>query len=123
VLAKTFVLELLIAKLLEDKRSEKLSDQLLHVWTEMRDHSTDLAVEDPANPNGNDLTPLLEECRASLSSASATTLANIELLGWDSVFGEVEDDDDGGGSGKTKKAFALSSATAAVSRPTKPWAE
>ena len=51
-------------------------------------------------------------------------LANIEAIGWSSVFGEVEEDDDGGdGSGKKSKAAVLSTAAAAVSRPTKPWAE
>lgn len=125
VSAKTFILELLVVKLLEEKQSEKLSDQLLHLWSEMRDNSADLAVEDPANPQGNDLAPHLDECRASLSAVAATTLANIELLGWSSVFGGVkeDDDDDGGGSGKTSKSAALSSAAATVSRPTKPWAE
>jgi hypothetical protein len=122
---KTFILELLVVKLLEEKKSKKLSDQLLHVWTQFRDNSADLTVEDPANPTGNDLTPLLDECRATLSAVAATTLANIEASGWTSVFGEVEeeDDDDGGGGSKGNKSAALGSAAAAVSRPTKPWAE
>lgn len=122
--AKTFVLELLVIKLLAEKKNESLEDQLTHFWTELRDSPADLAIEDPANPTGNDLTPILDECRASLSAVAATTLANIAAIGWPSVFGEVEDDDDdGGGSGKTSKSAALSSAAAAVTRPTKPWAE
>ena len=121
--AKTFVLELLVIKLLAEKTNENLEDQLLHFWTELRDSPADLTIEDPANPSGNDLTPILDECRASLSAVAATTLANIEAIGWTSVFGEVEDDDDGGGSGKTSKSAALGSTVAAVSRPTKPWAE
>lgn len=122
--AKTFILELLVVKLLEGKQSEKLSDQLLHVWTELRDNSLNLTVDDPANPTGNDLTPLLDECRTSLSVVAATTLANIDALGWTSVFGEVEeDDDDGDGSSNANtKSAALGSAAAAVRRPTKPWA-
>ena len=122
--AKTFILELLVVKLLEDKQSASFPDQLLHLWTEMRDNSADLAVADPANPSGNDLGSLLDECRASLSAVASSTLANIEALGWSSVFGEVEDDDDGSDSGgKKTKSAALGSAAAAVTRPTKPWAE
>lgn len=122
--AKTFVLELLIIKLLEEKKTASLADQMLHVWTEMRDNAANLTVEDPANPNGNDLTPILNECRTHLSSVARTTLANIESLGWASVFGEVEEEegDDGeGGSGKKSKAAALSAAVTSVRRPTKPW--
>lgn len=118
--AKTFILELLVVKLLEEKKDASLSDQLLHVWTEMRDNSADLAVQDPANPSGNDLGPLLDQCRANLAAVASTTLANIETTGWTSIFGEVEDDDDGG-SGKKSKSAALASAAAAVKRPTKPW--
>ena len=122
--AKTFVLELLVVKLLAEKKNASLSDQMVHLWTEMRDRAADLTVEDPANPSGNDLTPLLDKCRTNLSLIASTTLSNIEALGWTSVFGKVEDDDGGGeGSGKKSKAAALSSAAAAVSRPTKPWAE
>lgn len=123
--AKTFVLELLVVKLLGEKKNDSLEDQLLHFWTVLRDSPADLTVEDPANPTGNDLTPILDECRTRLSAVAATTLANIDALGWTSVLGEVEDDgeDDGGGSGKTSKSAALGSAAAGVSRPTKPWAE
>ena len=121
--AKTFILELLIVKLLEDKKNAPLPDQLLHVWTEMRDNSADLAVQDPANPSGNDLGPHLDQCRANVAAVASTTLANIETLGWTSVFGDVEDDDDGSdGGGKKTKSAALGSAAAAVTRPTKPWA-
>ena len=36
---KTFVLELLVVKLLDGKQAWSLSAQLEHVWTEMRDHA------------------------------------------------------------------------------------
>jgi hypothetical protein len=118
--AKTFILELLVVKLLQEKKSAPLSEQLLYLWAEMRDNSANLAVEDPANPSGNDLKPALDECRASLALIATTTLTNIEHVGWDAIFGEVEEDDDGGGAGKSKSA-AASAAAAVVSRPTRPW--
>ena len=72
---KTFVLELLTIKLLESKKGEKLSDQLLHVWGELRDNIQNLTVEDPANPTGNDLSDIFNESvKAQLSYPAAGTL-------------------------------------------------
>jgi hypothetical protein len=121
--AKTFVLELLVVKLLKDKKSSGLSTQLEHVWTEFRDRPDSLCVEDPANPQGNDLKPLLDQVRQQLAMVANTTLASIEESGWESVFGAV-DADDGGADDDDKKA-GLSAAVAHVkkhvSNPTKPW--
>lgn len=47
---KTFILELLVVKLLQEKKKASLSDQLTHIWTEFRDHSQALSVEDPRTP-------------------------------------------------------------------------
>lgn len=126
--AKTFMLELLVVKLLNKKKSSGLSTQLEHIWTEYRDHADNLAVEDPANPSGNDLKLLVDECRHMLSTVASNTLWQIENNGWEAVFGEVQDDDeddggdgsggDGGGKGRTA---ALRAATASVATPTKPW--
>jgi hypothetical protein len=96
--AKTFVLELLVIELLKRKKNSGLAAQLEHVWTELRDNPEGLAVEDPANPSGNDLKPLLDEVRNRLSAVATTTLSLIERSGWEAVFGEV--DDDGGDEGK-----------------------
>lgn len=87
--AKTFVIELLVVKLLEDKTSLPLSEQLEHVWTQFRDKSNSLSVEDPANSN-NDLTAILDQCRYHLSAVASTTLRQIESRVWESVFGEAE---------------------------------
>ena len=120
--AKTFVLELLVIKLLEEKKSAPLSEQLFHVWTELRDRPNDLAVEDPANPTGNDLKPIMAECRWSLSAVAGDTLAQIEAAGWESVFGPVVEGDGGdGGGGGAKQTAALKSAAAVLPRRTKPW--
>ena len=52
---RTFVLELAAIKLLDGKKNKSISTQMEHFWTELRDNSANLSVEDPANPNGNDL--------------------------------------------------------------------
>ena len=58
---RTFVLELAVIKLLADKKKKSLSAQMEHFWTELRDNSANLTVEDPANPNGNDLSKCLDD--------------------------------------------------------------
>lgn len=113
--AKTFVLELLVVKLLKDRKTAGLAQQLEHVWTEFRDHADSLAVEDPANPSGNDLKPVLDQVRHRLSSVAATTLSLTESQGWEAVFGPIDDDDE-----KSRRA-ALKAAAVHVANPTKPW--
>lgn len=113
--AKTFVLELLTVKLLSRRKSSSLADQLEHIWTEFRDRPGELAVEDPANPNGNDLKAVLDQVRSLLSSVARRTLDLIARQGWEAVFGPIESDDSG-----TKKAALLDTA-ARVKNPTKPW--
>jgi Second Messenger Oligonucleotide or Dinucleotide Synthetase domain len=90
VSAKTFVLELLVIKLLEKERILDLSSQLEHVWFKFRDDANILSVEDPANSN-NDLKPALALCRFLLSSAASSTLQQIENKGWEAVFGEIQE--------------------------------
>lgn len=114
VQAKTFVLELLVIKLLEDKVGENLSKQLTHVFTEFCDNAENLTVEDPANPSGNDLKPLIDECRRSLSSVAQRTLSLIASSGWTAVFGDVEDE-------KASQVEAVKSAVSTVRTGTKPW--
>ena len=122
VSAKTFILELLVVKLLEDKQSSSLSDQLAHVWTEMRDRANELAVEDPANPSGNDLKPALDECRYSLSAQAGVALANVDADNWEAIFGPVEDDtDDDHGDGGGGQTHALKAAALSTPRASKPW--
>jgi hypothetical protein len=113
--AKTFVLELLVVKLLKERKTETLARQLKYVWTELRDHADSLTVEDPANPTGNDLKPLLDDVRHRLSSVAATTLSLIESRGWEAVFGPPDSDDEGG------RQAALKAAAVHVANPTKPW--
>jgi hypothetical protein len=111
--AKTFVLELLVVKLLEGQQSATLSTQLEHVLTEFRDNYESLTVEDPANSNNN-LQSTLDECRSMLSIVAKNTLWQIENNSWESVFGEIEEE-------RQDQADALQFAVASVNTPTRPW--
>ena len=68
---RTFVLELAFIKLLKDKEKKGLSTQMEHFWTELRDNSANLTIEDPANPNGNDLSKCLDDNLKSQLAAAA----------------------------------------------------
>ena len=114
---KTFLLELLAVKLLSNKKSNTLSEQLMHVWTEFQDNAENLSIEDPANPNGNDLKPMLDEIRYELSSVATNTLAIIGNSGWEGVFGDLQEE----GEDEEDKAAALGGIAVHVSKPTKPW--
>jgi len=111
-----FVLELLTIDLLKNKKSVSLPDQLEHVWTQMRDNINDMSIEDPANPNGNDLSVLFDDqVKSALQSVASSTLSMIELNGWQSVFGEIEEIK------SDERAEALRQAAVAVQTPSKPW--
>jgi len=113
---RTFVLELAVIKLLQDKKKKNLSAQMEHFWTELRDNSANLCVEDPANPNGNDLSKCLDDnLKGQLAAAAKCTLDQIESSGWEAVFGKTE---------KQEKAARIEvlRRAAAVATPVKPWA-
>ena len=86
---RTFVLELAVIKLLEKKKNKSLSAQMEHFWTELRDNSANLTVEDPANPNGNDLSKCLDDnLKSQLAAAAKRTLEQIDSSGWEAVYRE-----------------------------------
>jgi hypothetical protein len=112
---RTFVLELAAIKLLDGKARKSISIQMEHFFTELRDNSANLTVEDPANPNGNDLSKELDNSlKSQLSSAAKRTLSQIESSGWESVFGEAEKKE------KAAKVEILRRA-ASVAAPSRPW--
>lgn len=114
---KSFPLELLVIKLLKDKKGSGLSTQLEHIWTELRDGIGRLTVEDPANPSGNDLSALLNDSvKSELASVARRTLSLIEEEGWDTVFGPVGEEKDAG-----KKETLVRAAVTSVATPSKPW--
>jgi hypothetical protein len=65
--------------------------QMEHIWTELRDNSSDLTVEDPANPSGNDLSKCLDDnLKSQLAATGKRTLEQIDSSGWEAVFGKTE---------------------------------
>jgi hypothetical protein len=114
---KQFAFELLIIDLLAGKQSKSLEDQLTHVWTEIKNSSAPIGVEDPANPTGNDLSSLLSEIWPELSAAASSTLELISNSGWEAVFGPAEQSSGSDVAAKAQRAAA------AVVTPTKPWCD
>lgn len=112
---KTFVIELLVVKLLKQRKHAKLGTQLIHVLTEFRDNTDDLSVEDPANSK-NDLKPLLDDARADLAAWASITLGHIENDDWESVFGKLPQDQK-----SQADLTAARGSVAATSPPTRPW--
>lgn len=110
---KQFAFELLIIDLLSGHKNQSLTEQLSHVWTEFRDLDSPPKVEDPANPSGNDLTPLLDVVWNELGSAASSTLSTIDHNGWEAVFGMVDTGAD--------KSAAVKVAVASVATRTRPW--
>jgi hypothetical protein len=112
---KTFTLELLVIKLLKEKKDKALSEQLLHVWEQFKSNGKNLTIEDPANPNGNDLSELLNNgVLLQLFTAACFTLETIEKDGWQKVFGEVESDEE-------QRVKALKRVSVTTEHRSKPW--
>lgn len=113
---KQFVWELLIIKLLKGKSSSSLENQLTRVWEEIRDSKDPISVEDPANPNGNDLSGVLAQNWQWLVGAADATLRTIDGSGWEAVFGQVERVE------KTQRITGLTQAASAATIATRQWA-
>lgn len=87
---RNFILELLTIELLKGKKGKSLTDQLQHIWTELRDNIDDITIEDPANPTGNDLTELFNSAiKLELSDAARVALQQVVNDDWQAIFGEV----------------------------------
>lgn len=115
---KTFALDLLAVALLKDKKLSGLEARFTYVLSELRDHVEEIRIEDPANPQGNDLSELLNRgVRSSLAQAARSTLMTAEASGWEQVFGEMQT------SSEPAKVAALTVAAAQVSAPTRPWSD
>lgn len=115
---KNFALELLAVDLLKDRKESSLPTQLRHVLEQFRDHVDDLSIEDPANPEGNDLSELLNDAvRSTLSSTAKSTLELVDDGGWQKVFGPVDGDDDDDDKTASLKRVAASIPAASQYRP------
>lgn len=113
---KQFVWELLAIKLLKGKSSLSLTDQLMHVWKEVRDAKEPITVEDPANPSGNDLSGAIKDNWTFLSMSAEATLKTIENTGWEAVFGPTKK------ANASQRVEVLTRAAVAAPFISKPWA-
>lgn len=86
--AKTFILELLVVDTLSGFQEKPLDEQLIRFWEALRDNIDDLAVKDPANPEGNDLSKIFADHKPALQFAAETALHTVESSGWEAVFGQ-----------------------------------
>ena len=90
---RNFILELLAIELLKEKKNFKLTEQLAHFWTRLRDNVEDIQIEDPANPTGNDLSELFNATiKFELSNAARTALETAENEGWEKIFGALPEE-------------------------------
>lgn len=114
---KQFAFELLGVDVLKNKKNATLADQLKHFLETVSQSETPIKVEDPANPTGNDLMPLLTNAWPYLRTVATKTLDTIDSSGWDSVYG---------GAGTLESSTTIERLSAAVhvakqNQPTKPW--
>ena len=115
---RTFPLELVTMELLKSKKKSDLEAQLTHVFTKLRDEVDDINIEDPANPQGNDLSGVFNESvRDHLSKVAGTTLSTVEKKGWTGIFGEVDE------KAESAKSAALRAAAVGASHPARPSSE
>jgi len=110
---KTFILELMVVKVLSKHKNKSLDKQLVVFWEHLVDVQGNEVVEDPANPSGNDLSEFNNAGQQlMLASTSQSTLDSIKNAGWESVFGELSE---------TDKSELFASITATNTDRVKPW--
>ena len=115
---KTFVLELLVVKYAKKYQKNPLSEGLISFWQYLKDHPKDLFVEDPANPDGNDLSGILNDSiKQSLSICAENALQLIESENWEGIFGQVKS------LGNEDKINAIKSMASTYRSAPKPWCE
>ncbi|MEO1017948.1 MAG: hypothetical protein AAFY56_09670 [Pseudomonadota bacterium] len=113
---KQFALDLLFIELLKGRRTNSLDSQFSHVLDRFASGSALPAIEDPANPSGNDLSHMLNANIVSdLRSVATMMLEQSERASWAASFGEPDV------TGPARVAV-ITSAAENVNAPTKPWA-
>lgn len=112
---KQFALDLLGVDLLDGKSGLSLDDQLVHALTQIKDSDIPLTIEDPANPQGNDLSDYLSpSIWSDLQQIATTMLSEADENGWGSAYGEADVFD-------AAPAIIVNEAVEAVDVPTQPW--
>lgn len=87
---KTFVLELLVVKILAGIDQNKIDTCLNTFWDELAHKINNIKIEDPANPAGNDLSELFNQETKNILSSKALISMNLAKQNcWEKIFGEV----------------------------------
>lgn len=114
---RTFILELLVIKILKNSTASSLEDYLIEFWNEVRDNIFNIIIEDPANPNGNDLSEIFDDnIKHQLKDAAERTLDLISRNRWEDVLGQV----------KLSESYigpAIVSSASKYNNPPKPYAD
>lgn len=114
---KTFVLELMVVAYAKKSEDKPLSKGIESFWQYLKDHGNNVEVEDPANPDGNDLSGFLDETTKQLLSYQAEVALNSLNEGsWTDIFGEA------GKMMGEEKIEALKGVAASIPSSPKPWA-
>ena len=114
---KTFAIELLTIDLLQGRTAHGLPEQLRHVFAQVRDNADSITIKDPANPEGNDLSELLDAgVRSRLRQECRDTLVTLETVGWAGVFASAEPRPD-----RERAAGVLTKVALSSPVPAKPW--
>jgi hypothetical protein len=115
--AKTFILELLVVKSLDDLTDSKGLDVCFESFlTAISENIDNIALEDPANPSGNDLSELYNDSvKSNLKLLADKTLNLIDNDKWNEIFGEIEEADD------QEKKWSISQEKQMSSVPFNPW--
>jgi hypothetical protein len=115
---KTFVLELVVIKALAEEADADLPNRLKAVWRYLVDNRETLAVEDPANPSGNDLSSAIEFVKDRLALEAASALTRVEADDWEGVFGPVPAEET-----QASTLTILTQMKSGFSNPAKPWCD
>lgn len=115
--AKTFILELLVIKVLDEMTDAKGLDICFEsLLTGISENLDNIALEDPANPSGNDLSELYNDSvKSNLKSLAEKTLILIDEEKWSDIFGEIDEADD------EEKGQAIKEIKQTSSAPFNPW--
>lgn len=111
---RQFVLDLAVIDILATWKLAPLNEQIRRVWTVLADCSGQVAVIDPANPEGNDLKPEWESHRAYLARVAQITLERLARDGMEAVFEIIRQD-------PADRSRLLAGAVASSLTRTKPW--
>ena len=108
---KTFILELLIVKILGDKKAKEGFEENMKIFFEnLYEKAETITIEDPANPQGNDLSDIFTiAARMELKNEAQIALERIAEDKWEDIFGKIEKTDD------SAKCAAIIAAPASIS--------